>query len=408
MLRGMATAAVTPEEMIARAQELIPMLREQQDDAERRGHYGPAVHEEFLRAGFYRMLQPRRFGGLELDMTTFLRTMVAIATGDPGTGWCLTLGSTHAWVVASHLGEEAQAELFGPDGDFRAPHPAAPTGEAVPVEGGYRFTGRWPYASGSPYSTHALLGARVPPPGGEGAPQLIIVVLPRCDYEVLDDWGGGRMMGMNSSGSNTILATDVVVPERFAITQGIFDPPMPTPGLLLHGNPMYLGRAPAPYHASLVLQVIGAARAALDEYADIVKRKPTNFAPFVPRYRFHEDQRVYGHAMAMTDAAETILYGFGDAYTATLERAVRTGEPVDPAQDPRWWAMLQQAGGLAASAVESLTHRSTSSATQRGTRLSRYFHDVTMYRQHISSQQQDFAVRNGAFLLGAVDTWTLR
>ena len=48
---------------------------------------------------------------------------------------------------------------------------------------------------GSPYSTHALLGARVPPPNGQDAPQLIIVVLPRRDYEVLDDWGGGRMMG---------------------------------------------------------------------------------------------------------------------------------------------------------------------------------------------------------------------
>jgi 3-hydroxy-9,10-secoandrosta-1,3,5(10)-triene-9,17-dione monooxygenase len=403
----MTAAAVTPEEMVARAVALVPMLREQADDAERRGHYGPGVHEEFLRAGFYRMVQPRRFGGLEMDMTTFLRTMTAIASGDPGTGWCLTLGSSHAWVVASHLGEQAQAELFGDDGDFRAPHPAAPTGNAVPVEGGYRVTGRWPYASGSPYSTHALLGARVPAPNG-GQPALIVVVLPRRDYEVLDDWGGGRMMGLNSSGSNTIVATDVFVPQRFAITYNIFDAPMPTPGLRLHGNPMYLGRTPAPYHASLVLPVIGAARAALDAFAAFAKVKPTNFAPFVPRYQFHEDQRVYGHATAMTDAAETILYGFGDAYTATLTRAVQTGVPVDPGQDPRWWAMLQQAGGLAASAVEMLTHRATSSTTQRGTPLARYFHDVTMYRQHISSQQQDFAVRNGAYLLGAVDIWSLR
>ena len=403
----MTVGHVTGEEMVARAAALVPMLREQQDDAERRGHYGPAVHEEFLRAGFYRMVQPRRYGGLELDLTTFLRAMVQIATGDPGTGWCLTLGSSHAWIVGSHLGEEAQAELFGEDGDFRAPHPAAPTGQAVPVDGGYRVTGRWPYASGSPYSTHALLGATVPQANG-GAPQLIIVVLPRSDYEILDDWGGGRVMGLNSSGSNTIVATDVFVPGRFAITHTIFDPPMPTPGYLLHGNPMYLGRAPAPYHATLVGPVIGAARAALEEYASIVRVKPTNFSPFVPRYQFHEDQRVYGHATAQTDAAETILYGFADAYTATLRRAAETGEPVDPAQDPRWWAMLQQAGGLAAGAVESLVHRTTSSGTGHGSRLQRYFHDVTMYRQHISSQQQDFAVRNGAFLLGAVDTWSLR
>ena len=83
----MTAGELTGEEMVARAAALIPMLREQQDDAEQRGHYGPEVHEEFLRAGFYRMVQPRRFGGLELDLTTFLRTMVQIASGDPGTGW---------------------------------------------------------------------------------------------------------------------------------------------------------------------------------------------------------------------------------------------------------------------------------------------------------------------------------
>jgi 3-hydroxy-9,10-secoandrosta-1,3,5(10)-triene-9,17-dione monooxygenase len=245
-------------------------------------------------------------------------------------------------------------------------------------------------------------------PVADGDPQLIIVVLPRRDYEVLDDWGAGRTIGLSSSGSNTIVATDVLVPARFAITHTTFDPPMPTPGVEVHGNPMYLGRTPAPYHATLVLSVVGAARAALDEYASIVQTKPTNFAPFVPRYQFHEDQRVFGLATARTDAAETILYGFGDDYTATLRRAVDTGVPVDPARDPRWWAMLQQAGDLAASAVEALVHRTTSSGTGAGTRLQRYFRDVTMYRQHISAQREEFAVRNGAYLLGAVDTWSLR
>ena len=128
----MTAGHVTGEEMVARAAALVPMLREQQDDAERRGHYGPDVHEEFLRAGFYRMVQPRRYGGMELDLTTFLRTMVQIATGDPGTGWCLTLGSSHAWIVGSHLDEEAQAELFGEDGDFRAPHRLRRPGRRCP------------------------------------------------------------------------------------------------------------------------------------------------------------------------------------------------------------------------------------------------------------------------------------
>jgi len=397
---------LTPKEIIARAEAMIPMLREQQDEAEERGYYSESVHLEFVRAGFSRICQPRQFGGYEFDLGTFYRTMVAISTGDPGTGWCLTLGSSHAWVVASLFPEHVQAEMFGHDGDFRCPHPAAPTGTATPVEGGYRLSGKWPYASGIPYATWALGGALVPPAEDGAEPRTIVFAIPRRDLTMLDDWGGGRLLGMQSSGSNSYVVDDVFVPEDFTIpgealggTVGL------TPGYELHRNPLYLCRVGGPYHASLVSPVVGAARTALDEFRRIIMEKPTQFPPQVPRYQFHDDQRAYGLAMAMTDAAETILYGFCDQYMEAATGWAETGKAWDTAQDARWWTMLQQAGGLAASAVETLVHRSTSSATGRNTRLGRYFRDVTIYRQHISSQQIDFAVRTAAYYLGASEKW---
>src|SRR5215210_5744772 len=128
---------LTAKEILARAQALVPMLRAQQDDAEQRGYYSEAVHQAFLDAGLYRMTQPRRFGGYEFDLKTYLRAMIAIASGDPGTGWCLQLGSSHAWIVASHFDLETQAEAFGPDGDFRCPHPAQPSGRIVRAEAAF-------------------------------------------------------------------------------------------------------------------------------------------------------------------------------------------------------------------------------------------------------------------------------
>jgi 3-hydroxy-9,10-secoandrosta-1,3,5(10)-triene-9,17-dione monooxygenase len=394
-----------PEEMIARAEALIPMLREQQDEAEERGYYSEAVHREFVRAGFSRCVQPRRFGGYEFGFPTFLRMLVKISTGDPGTGWCLGLGSSHAWVVGSFFSEEAQAEMYGPDGDFRCPHPAAPAGQAIRVDGGYRVSGKWGYASGIPYATWAIIAAFTPPEEEDGPPGVVGMAVPRRDLTMLDDWGAGRTIGLNSSGSNSFVLDDVFVPDRFALQTFWFEPPMPTPGYELHGNPIYLGRIAGPYHATLVLPIVGAARAALEEFRRIIMEKPTSFQPMIPRYMFHEDQRAYGLATAMTDAAETILYGFADQYTEALHRAVETGVPLTREDDARWWGLLQQAGGLAASAVETLAHRSTSSNTGKGTRLGRYFRDATMYRQHISSQQNDFAVRNAALYLGASDEW---
>jgi 3-hydroxy-9,10-secoandrosta-1,3,5(10)-triene-9,17-dione monooxygenase len=382
------------------------LLREQQDEAEERGYYSEAVHRKFVEAGFSRCTQPRRFGGYEFDLTTFLKMMVAISTGDPGTGWCLALGSSHAWVVGSLFPEDVQAEAFGPDGDFRCPHPAAPTAEALPVEGGYRITGKLPYASGIPYATWALGGALVPAPDG-GEPRAIVFLIPRRDLTMLDDWGGGRLLGMQSSGSNSYVVDDVFVADRFTLPmEWFFDwPHATTPGFDLHGNPLYLCRPPGPYHSTLVLPIVGAARAALDAFREFAITKPTSFQPQVPRYQFHDDQRAYGQATAMADAAETILYGFGDQYLEAATRWAETGRRIELEQDARWWAMLQQAGGLAAGAVEILAHRSTSSTTGRGTKLGRYFRDVTMYRQHISSQQIDFAVRNAALYLGASSAW---
>ena len=400
--------ALTPDDLLLRARALVPRIRDEQDASEERGHYSEELHEEFRRAGFYRICQPRRFGGYEFSLTTFLRTMVAVSTGDPGSGWCLTLGASHALVVASFFGEDAQAEAFGPDGEFRAPHPVAPLGEAERVDGGWRVSGRAAYASGIPYATWALCNALVAGSGSaDEPPQTIVMLVPRRDIEVLDDWGGraGRMLGMNASGSNSFLLHDAFVPDRFAQPFDWFlDRPLITPGFELHRNPMYLLRLGGPYHSSLVAPVVGAARAALDEFRSLVLARPTLFPPIVPRYTFHEDQRVYGMATAMTDAAETILYGFGEQYMTAVARAAG-GEPaMNAVQDARWWSMLQQAGGLAADAVELLAHRSTPSSTARGTRLGRYLRDVTMYRQHISAQQHDFAVRSGALYLGAADS----
>ncbi len=80
---------LTPAEMIARAKALRPMVRADAAAAEDRGYYSKELHEAFAKAGFYRCLQPRKFGGYAFDVRTFFKTMIEISTGDPGIGWCL-------------------------------------------------------------------------------------------------------------------------------------------------------------------------------------------------------------------------------------------------------------------------------------------------------------------------------
>ena len=378
---------LTPEAVIGRARALIPAIREQQDEAEQLGHHTEELDRQFTAAGFYRILQPRRFGGYEFDLPTFWRAMLAVSEGDPGTGWGLTLGSHHALVVAAWFSEDGQREIFGPSGDFRCPHRPPPMGTAEPVKGegevggGYVVSGTWDYCSGISHATHFMGNALV-----AGTSDRIAVMIPREQVTVLDDWGAGAMLGMNSSGSNSVRVEAVFVPAHRTAPGDWTHGAAAAPGAALHGNPMYCGRIYAVYHAGLVIPVIGAVRAALEEYEQIIATRLTLFPPQVPRYTHPDYQRSYGQAVAMADAAEAIVLRAGEQYMELAGRWERTGEPFTREDDVRMFAMIQQAGQLAARAMEVIFAAASSSAAKRGTRLQRYYRDVAMYHGHIAAQ----------------------
>ena len=390
-----AIAAVDPDmteaKLIERATGLREMLRGQQDEADERGSYSPEVHEAFRQAGFYRVTQPKLFGGYEFELGTNYRLIVEIARGHPGAGWCLSLGGSHAYVVGSHWPEQAQRELFGQDGHFIAPHRPAAMGTLRPVDGGFILNGQWNYCSGIPYATHLMCGATVE--GGLGTRQ---VVVPRAAFEIVDDWGGDRTLGLRASGSNSAQVRDAFVPAHMAVQldwlgakpDGIENG---TPGTRLHGNPMYLGRMMGPYHCSLVSVVVGAAWAALDEFESLMLRNRSLADPSLLWADHVDYQRPFGLALSMTEAAETILHGVADKYMAFCKRWQRDGTPITVEDNLRLWALAQQAGGLARQAVELLFQNSLSAPTKKGSRLDRYFRDVAMYNSHVSALQNNQA-----------------
>jgi 3-hydroxy-9,10-secoandrosta-1,3,5(10)-triene-9,17-dione monooxygenase len=392
---------LTPEVIVARARALIPAVSEQQDEAEKLGHHTPELDKSFTEAGFYRMLQPKRFGGYAFGMDTFWKVILAVAEGDPGTAWGLCLGAHHAQGLAAWFPEEGQIELFGPNGDFKCPHRAAPMGTATPAGGGYIVNGQWDYCSGVAHATHFMCNTLIPGRESEG---LLTICTPIENVTVLPDWGGGSILGMNSSGSNSVRAENVFVPEHCSCRgDWTHNTTEPAPGMALHDDPLFCGRIYAMYHAGLVIPVIGAARASLNEYESIITTRKTYFAPHAPRYTVEEYQRHYGQAQALTDCAEAIIIRIGERYMELAERWHRTGEPFTREEDARMYAMIQQAAQLAVRATTELFGAASSSAAKRGTRMQRYYRDMSVYLGHISARHDVVAAEVARIHFGIHD-----
>lgn len=383
--------------MIASARGLREAVLAEAPAAERRGTYSPELHEKFKAAGFYKILQPRRYGGLELDLDTFYRVTIEICSADTGIGWNLCLGSAHALQVAAFFPERAQAELFG-DGHFVGPSRAIPRGTATPVDGGYRVSGRWDYCSGCTYSTHLIALALV-----ADSSDRVMVALPREDYEILDDWGGDETIGLAASASNTIVADDVFVPAHRVVRYDWKDFEMPaggTVGFQLHRNPLYLARAMTFFHASINATQIGNARAALQEYEALMTTRQTSFPPPMPRSESPHYQQWYGEAYSLTDTAELAFFGAIARFAGKCAGFAERGEPFTTADDGAIRDVLAQCGRLAGQAVDLMFTSGGTTAARRESRLQRCFRDAAMFRTHIGAQYDAVFASTGRARLG--------
>jgi 3-hydroxy-9,10-secoandrosta-1,3,5(10)-triene-9,17-dione monooxygenase len=202
------TASPMPSELIARAREMIPDLSARALEARHRRCISDETIAEMQSAGFFRVLQPSRWGGYEMDLRAFYEIQLALAEGDMSTGWIYGVSGVHPWFMAL-LDDRAAQEVWGRDSSVLICSSLMPAGKAVPVPGGHRLTGRWKYASCCEHCDWALLGALVSE--GEGPPQGRIFLVPRAEYQSIDTW---QVSGLQATGSWDIVVDAVEVPHH--------------------------------------------------------------------------------------------------------------------------------------------------------------------------------------------------
>jgi alkylation response protein AidB-like acyl-CoA dehydrogenase len=187
-------------------------LRDQGAEAERLGQLPDDTAKQLKAAGPIKLLQRKRYGGFEAHPREFAETVMATAALDGAAGWICGIVGVHPWQLA-FADPKVQEEVLGTDDNTWMASPYAPTGIAVPVDGGYRFSGRWQFSSGTDHCDWIFLGAMLGDADGNVAvpPTMLHMILPRSDYQIVEDsW---NVVGLKGTGSKDIVVRDAFVPD---------------------------------------------------------------------------------------------------------------------------------------------------------------------------------------------------
>ncbi|WP_236789620.1 acyl-CoA dehydrogenase family protein [Amycolatopsis sp. GM8] len=200
------------------------MLTKQADDAERLCRLPDATAKALKDTGVIRLLQPKRYGGYEVDPQVFFRAVMEIASCCGASGWVSGIVGVHPWELGL-LPDKAQEEVWGDDPDTWISSTYMPGGIAKPVDGGYILNGRWQFSSGSDHCDWIFLGGFLGDAEGNRAdpPVILHMLLPRKDYQVIEDsW---HVVGLSGTGSNDIVVRDAFVPAYRAMDSAeVVDP----------------------------------------------------------------------------------------------------------------------------------------------------------------------------------------
>lgn len=202
------TAPISPDVLVQRARDMIPRLKERAAQCEAERKVPDQTVAEMKEAGLFRVLQPKRYGGYEMDPQVFYDVQMALAEGCMSTAWIYGVIGVHNWQIAL-FDPQASEDVWGAgDTDVLIASTYMPKGQVTPVQGGFKFSGRWGFSSGIDHCDWVFLGGLI---FNEGQPpEYRTFLLPRSDFEVVDTW---HVMGLKGTGSKDIVVKDVFVPE---------------------------------------------------------------------------------------------------------------------------------------------------------------------------------------------------
>jgi alkylation response protein AidB-like acyl-CoA dehydrogenase len=376
-----------PTTWLDRAKEMVPLVEEYAPLAESERHMPYDVFTAARDAGIFGLLKARALGGAELDLTSMLDVLEELSRQHGSLGWNVMIGNLSC-LLADYLPEATASAIYGRDEDVLAGS-FAPTGKAIPVEGGYRITGRWSFASGCDHATWMVCSAIVTGEidgAAEGPPDVRLFFMPRSSCEIADTW---FTTGMRGTGSKDFIASDVFVPHDYQFPFGLLQAGPPNRYGIGHPQPFFAMASPLMAGVAL-----GIASRAVEEFKDLaIKKVPrAGSTTLANQHTVHEK---VGLAEAHLRSARSYLH-------ETVRNVMNTAED-DPEAMTETVALARLAGAFAAQsathAVDLMFDAGGGTSIYVTSPLERCFRDVHMVTHHIAVAPSNIEM-SGQYLLG--------
>jgi alkylation response protein AidB-like acyl-CoA dehydrogenase len=376
-------------EYVARARRLAPQIEARADQIEQERRLSEPVLDALFAAGMFRLLLPRSLDGGEVDPATFAAVIEEIAKADASTAWCLCQASGCS-MSAAYLPPEVANDVFGRDPRAVLAWGPGPGARAVAVEGGYRVTGTWSFASGCRHAT--WLGGHCPISEPDGSPRRNAegkriertMLFPASSARIADVW---HVSGLKGTGSDAFTVADLFVPHEYSISRD-------DPAERRQPGPLYCFPTGSLYASGFAGVALGIARRMLDGLVELAKEKtPRGFKRPLRDNAVIQSQVGYAEGqlqsarLFLLRSLEEIWRAVGRSGALTLDQRVRIRLASTYAihQAKAVADMTHHAGGATSIFIES--------AFDRG------FRDIHAVTQQLQGRQSHFETV-GQFLLG--------
>ena len=377
-------------ELVARAHAMLPEIRARAAQAETHRRVPDETIAAFAEAGFFRALQPARYGGYELDYGKVqLELGAEIGQACGSSAWILTVLACHANILGMYP-LEAQEEIWGESSDSllaSAVHPECC--EMERVAGGYRLSGQWKFASGVGHAHWLILGAELAQSDGRRLPMWCI--LPRRDYEIIDTWFVG---GLRATASNDVRVAGAMVPEHRVLPASLLLEGT-APGALV--NPSHIFRLPlsAVFAYSLSSPAVGIARGAWEAFAQRLRDQPQRLAA-TRSADMDSTQLQVAEAATLIDCAYLLLARDAEE----LNARARANQPLGIEYRARYLRDLAYGAQLCMRAVDMVHYLSGAHGLFDDNPLQRAFRDIHALNAHTALQWRGRALSFGRLSLG--------